>query len=104
MMIVSDKGTQLAERLLFDVGRGVTVIKGEGGYSHREKTVLFCVVSRYELAGIKEIIRETDPQAFVCINQTYEIMGRFHRRDYKEPLFSAESHADFTSAAENTDD
>ena len=77
MMIVSEKGNEIAEKLLHEVGRGVTIIKGEGGYTHRNKDVLFCVVSRFELSALKEIIAHVDPNAFVCINETYEVMGRF---------------------------
>ena len=77
MMIVSEKGEELAEHLMRDLGRGVTMMKGVGGYTHTEKSVLFCVVSRYELMRLKDIIRSIDPHAFVAINETYEVMGRF---------------------------
>ena len=77
MMIVSEMGEDIAHKLMSEVGRGVTIIKGEGGYTHRSKDVLFCVVSRFELSALKEIISQVDPNAFVCINETYEVMGRF---------------------------
>ena len=77
MMIISEKGPEVAESLIHKVGRGVTMLKGEGAYTQRSKDVLFCVVGRFELVAIKEIIAEVDPQAFVCINETYEVMGRF---------------------------
>jgi len=92
MMIVSEKGAEIARRLMNEVGRGVTIIKGEGGYTHRGKDVLFCVVSRFELAAIKEIISSIDPDAFVCINETYEVMGKFpgraplHKEEYPAKL------------------
>lgn len=89
MMIVSDKGQELADKLLHEVGRGVTMMRGEGGYTHRQKDVLFCVVSRFELAAIKEAIREVDPHAFVCINETYEVMGTFPKRAYVEAALAA---------------
>jgi uncharacterized membrane-anchored protein YitT (DUF2179 family) len=80
MMIVSEKGADIAQKLMHELGRGVTIIKGEGGYTHRSKDVLFCVVSRFELSALKEIIASEDPNAFVCINETYEVMGRFAKR------------------------
>lgn len=83
MMIVSAKGEEIAQRLIHELGRGVTMMKGEGGYTHQPKDVLFCVVSRFELAGLKEIVREVDPHAFVCINQTYEVMGAFPKKAAK---------------------
>lgn len=80
MMIVSEKGGDIAHKLMAELGRGVTIIKGEGGYTHRSKDVLFCVVSRFELSALKEIIANEDPNAFVCINETYEVFGRFAKR------------------------
>ena len=80
MMIISEKGADIAQKLIRELGRGVTIIKGEGGYTHRSKDVLFCVVSRFELSALKEIIAQMDPNAFVCINETYEVMGRFDKR------------------------
>jgi uncharacterized membrane-anchored protein YitT (DUF2179 family) len=80
MMIVSENGQEIATKLMRELGRGVTIVKGEGAYTHRNKEVLFCVVSRFELAALKEIISTVDPSAFVCINETYEVMGRFAKR------------------------
>jgi len=77
MMIVSENGQEIAAKLMRELGRGVTIVKGEGAYTHRGKDVLFCVVSRFELSALKEIISTVDPNAFVCINETYEVMGRF---------------------------
>lgn len=79
IMIISSKGAEIAERLIKEVGRGVTIMKGEGGYTHTPKDVLFCVVSRFELSSLKEVIRDADPNAFVCINETYEVMGLFSK-------------------------
>lgn len=80
MMIVTDQGHEIADRLISELGRSVTLLKGEGGYTHREKDVLFCVVSRFELSALKEIIHKMDPHAFVCINRTYEVLGRFPQK------------------------
>lgn len=86
MMIVTDRGQEISLRLMEAVGRGVTVVKGEGGFTHAQKDVLFCVLSRFELSAVKEVIREADPNAFVCINQTYDVMGSFPRRGTSNAL------------------
>jgi uncharacterized membrane-anchored protein YitT (DUF2179 family) len=80
MMIITDKGYDIADRMLREIGRGVTIMSGEGGYSHQKRDVLFCVVSRFDLMPIKDMVREIDPHAFVCINQTHEVMGSFPKR------------------------
>ncbi|MBR5429170.1 MAG: YitT family protein [Firmicutes bacterium] len=90
MIIVTEKGEEITHRLLFEAGRGVTVINGEGGFSHREKQVLLLVLSRFEMAQVKEIIAETDPHAFVCVNQTYEVLGRFVKKTHVNAALEAE--------------
>ncbi len=80
MMIITDKGQEIADRMLAEIGRGVTIMSGEGGYTHQRRDVLFCVVSRFDLMPIKEMVKEVDPHAFVCINQTHEVMGSFPKR------------------------
>ena len=86
MMIVTTKGNEIGLRLMQEVGRGVTILKAEGGYTHAPKDVVFCVLSRFELGIVKDIIREIDDKAFVCINQTYDVMGAFPRRGVTNAL------------------
>ncbi|MBQ6536337.1 MAG: YitT family protein [Firmicutes bacterium] len=90
MIIITEKGDELTHRLLFECGRGVTVIRGEGGFTHREKQVLLLVLSRFEMSAVKEIIADTDPTAFVCVNQTYEVLGRFVKKTHVNAALEAE--------------
>jgi len=99
IMIVSSKGVEIADRLIKEVGRGVTIMKGEGGYTHTPKDVLFCVVNRFELSPLKEIIRDVDPNAFVCINETYEVMGLFSKNVRAENAFMQKALAENTVKA-----
>ncbi len=80
MMIITENGQEIADNLMSSLGRGVTITKGAGAFTGREKDILFCVVSRFELAPLKEIISNIDPHAFVCINETYEVMGSFNKK------------------------
>ncbi len=80
MMIVTDKGQEMAQMMLHEIGRGVTLMKGEGAFSHQDKDVLFTVVTRFELTRLKEVVREVDKNAFVCINQAYEVMGFYPKK------------------------
>ena len=66
------------DRLMRALGRGVTLLPGEGAFSHQKKDVLICVMSRLELPTMKEIVQEVSPNAFVFINETYEVQGRFY--------------------------
>jgi uncharacterized membrane-anchored protein YitT (DUF2179 family) len=63
------------------LGRGVTVLHGEGGYTKERKDVLYSVITRLEMAKLKSIIDEIDEGAFVTINDVHEVMGgRFKKK------------------------
>ena len=75
VFIVSDKPDEIAEVLLARLGRGVTILHGEGGYTKEDKKVLYSVITRLEIAKLKAIINEIDEGAFVTINNVHEVMG-----------------------------
>ncbi|MNI90405.1 hypothetical protein D3C73_1479220 [compost metagenome] len=79
LFIITDRTDELLERLLCRP-RGVTLIKTQGAFSHKEKDMLMTVTTRYELTELKEIIKSTDPAAFVNIVETVGVMGSFRRR------------------------
>ena len=79
LFIITDKTEVMLERLL-SLPRGVTLIKTQGAFSHKEKDMLMTVTTRYELAELREIIKQTDPTAFVNIVETVGVMGAFRRR------------------------
>jgi len=57
----------------------VTGLHGEGMYTQKERTVLFVVISRSEVARLKAIIHDVDPDAFVVIGQANEALGEGFR-------------------------
>ncbi len=75
VMIVSDNANEIAETLLARLGRGVTVIHGQGGFSQEPKNILYSVVTRLEIAKLKAIIDDKDPKAFVTIQEVHEVIG-----------------------------
>ncbi|EOP51581.1 hypothetical protein IIW_02336 [Bacillus cereus VD136] len=79
LMIVTNQAEEMKKKLLSTVVRGITLLDGEGAYSSEKKHVLMTVVSREELAGMKLAISEIDPQAFVNITETVEVLGLFRR-------------------------
>lgn len=78
LLIISDRPRDIAERILKKVNRGVTVLKGQGAYSGLERDVLFTVAPVTELSRLKQSIFEIDPNAFVVINDTMEVIGKRH--------------------------
>lgn len=79
VMIVTEKGEELTERMLASLYRGITILDGKGAYTNGKKNVLMTVITRYQLTDIKRLINEVDPHAFVNIMETTEVIGAFDR-------------------------
>jgi uncharacterized membrane-anchored protein YitT (DUF2179 family) len=81
VMIISDKPDEISEAILYRLGRGVTHIYGKGGYTQEEKELLYCIVTRLEVAKLKSIVSEIDPHAFVAIEHVHDVLGgRFKKK------------------------
>ncbi|MTI84631.1 MAG: YitT family protein [Firmicutes bacterium] len=74
-MIVSGRPEELAQSIVNEFGRGATLLSGQGAYSLTEKKVINCVVNRFELPRLKNLVREIDPEAFMTITATNEVLG-----------------------------
>ncbi|MBQ2610933.1 YitT family protein [bacterium] len=73
--IISNKYEEIGRTLISELEIGVTYIKAKGGYSGDDKTIIYCVMSRLELAKLKEITAEIDPSAFISIVDVHESFG-----------------------------
>ena len=73
--IISDKSKEIAAAILKEMDRGVTALDARGMYSGNRKDVLFCVVSRKEIAQLKELVVGHDAQAFVIVSDAREVLG-----------------------------
>lgn len=81
IMIVSDYADDIAETLLARLGRGVTILHGQGGFSQEPKKVLYSVITRLEIAKLKSIVSDIDPNAFVTIQDVHDVIGgRFKKK------------------------
>jgi uncharacterized membrane-anchored protein YitT (DUF2179 family) len=74
-LIFSDRPRDIGEKILKELGRGVTVFYGMGLYTGKEREILYCVVSQSEVGKLKEIIHKNDPKAFVVITPAHEVLG-----------------------------
>jgi uncharacterized membrane-anchored protein YitT (DUF2179 family) len=80
--IISDNSKEIGEAIMNRLGRGVTYIHGEGAYSGDDKKVIFCVINRLEEAKLKEIVTESDENAFLAVADIAEVRGgRFKKRN-----------------------
>ena len=73
--IITDKYDEMAALLSEEFGRGVTKMDAEGYYSKTPKTVLYCVVNRFEVNKLKQIVTSVDPNAFMVINDVTDSLG-----------------------------
>jgi len=76
VMIISPYWKEISKEITSLLQRGVTVVRGEGGYTGHELYILYSVVTFTDLSRFKEIIRRIDPQAFVVVTDTLEVMGK----------------------------
>ena len=74
-MIVTSKPDEVTNRIMEDMERGVTWLEGKGGYTGNSRPVLYCVVSRAEVATLKAIVHESDPESFLVIGVAHEAWG-----------------------------
>lgn len=75
IFIVSKKSLEISKRILEEIKRGVTILKGKGAYTSQETDVLVSAVRKQEVHKIYEIIKEEDKNAFVIIGEAGEITG-----------------------------
>lgn len=75
LFIVSKQHELIRHKILVDLERGGTYLKGQGMYTQTDKDLIFTVVSRRELAILESYIRDIDPDAFITIMDTKEILG-----------------------------
>ncbi len=75
VMIICDNGDEIASAINDRLGRGVTIMEGQGGFSRDKKMILYSVVTRLEISKLRSIVDEKDENAFVTINDVSDVMG-----------------------------
>lgn len=77
VMIITDEANSatIADALNARLGRGVTIIYGEGGYLKQSKHILYSVVTRLEITKLKDIVYEIDDSAFITITDVHDVFG-----------------------------
>lgn len=79
LFIISDKSDEIRQKIIVDLNRGGTLIKGEGLYSQNDRQVIFTVVNRRETVMLQDYINDIDPLAFVTVLNSNEILGNGFR-------------------------
>jgi uncharacterized membrane-anchored protein YitT (DUF2179 family) len=86
-MIISEQNDQIAQKIMNEMDRGVTVLKGYGSFTKNEREVLYCVVGKNEIVRLKNLVTSVDPHAFVSITIVHDVHGEgFTLDENKKPI------------------
>ena len=75
MFIISYKPVTICNLIIDKIGRGATILNGEGAYTHQPKQVIMVVVSLLQVARLKAAVEAEDPTAFMVITDAAEVIG-----------------------------
>lgn len=73
VMIITEKADVVSEELMSEFERGTTLISAKGGYSNKEKTVIYFVVNRFQISKMRNIIHSVDPNAYLTITEVADV-------------------------------
>lgn len=79
--IVSDFSREIGDSIMKELDISVTYMKTQGGYSRQEKILTYCIVNKFDMAKLKEVVHNVDPNAFIVTEDVHEVEGgRFRRK------------------------
>ncbi len=86
MFIVTEKPNEIGKRLMHELEVGVTYLQGKGGWTMRDKKVIFTLVQKRLGPEVEEIVKAEDPEAFMVISSANEIYGEGYKDFFDEAL------------------
>jgi len=93
VLILSSKPEKVSELIVNELGLGLTILKGRGGYTGEKRDLLLVIVERLDLSELKELILREDPLAFIAIENLHEVaygrqkgLGPAKKRGLKKKL------------------
>jgi uncharacterized membrane-anchored protein YitT (DUF2179 family) len=73
--IISERNTEIADKIMQEMDRGVTILRGQGSFTKMDRDVLYCVVGKNEIVRLKMVITSVDPHAFVAVSDVHDVLG-----------------------------
>ena len=86
VLIISKEYQQVALQIGQKLRKGATLLHGEGAYTHSDTKVVLTAVKRQQLAELKELVTEIDPNAFVIVQEAHQVLGDGFARYTKDSL------------------
>ena len=75
LLVFSEHYKEIADHIITNMDRGVTVLKAQGWYTKKDKDVLLILINQKELPSLTRVIKEVDPRAFMSISPTNNVYG-----------------------------
>lgn len=92
VLIISSKSKMIADAIIHELGLGLTIMYGRGGFSGDEKEIIYVIAERLQLAELKDLILREDPAAFIAIENLHEVahgkQESFIKKTRTEQIFS----------------
>lgn len=86
VFIISRDYEKIAAKITLDLDRGVTFLDGEGYYSGKATKVILSVVRKQQLAELKALVVDIDPEAFIIVQEAHQVLGDGFSRYSKDSL------------------
>lgn len=74
-IIITDQPKEICSKLCEVFGSGVTYLDAKGGYSNKQKSMIYFVVNRYQVVRMKELVHEIDPLAYITISEVADVFS-----------------------------
>ena len=75
VFIITSKADMVVNFINKDINRGCTVLNGKGGYTYSEVNIIYTVLSNNQFITLKNFIKENNPEAFITVNDSKEVLG-----------------------------
>ena len=72
-VIITEHPQEICGKLCEMFGSGITYLEAKGGYSHKEKSMIYFVVNRYQIVRLKETVHDIDPLAYITISEVADV-------------------------------
>lgn len=76
IFVISDLAQEIGQKIISEMDKSVTYIDATGGYSGEQKRMVYCVIPRFELTKLKDLVNSVDAGAFIAIEDVHEVKGK----------------------------
>ncbi len=85
-LIITSQHEKIAQTIASRLDRGATFLHGEGSFRHNETKVVLTAVKRQQVAELKQLVSELDPDAFIIMQEAHQVLGDGFTRYHKDAL------------------